>query len=212
MILAGDIGGTKTNIAFFEAQRRMRSWSTRRSPATSTLGLDEIVRSSSANTGCASSRLRLRRRTCPHGQSQTTNLPWVVDAAISPASSASQGLGDQRPRSHGLWRHRPGAADFVTLNAGAADATGNAAIIAAGTGSAKPVSTGMANPPPFATEGGHANFGATDALERVSCAVLSSQYDHVSWERCVRYGLCQLYHFLRDTGRAGRAPPGSRSR
>ena len=79
----------------------------------------------------------------------------------------------------------------------------NAAIIAAGTGLGE---AGLywdgRTHHPFATEGGHANFGASDAVESELLHWLSTQFGHVSWERLVSGpGLVNVYRFLRDTHR-----------
>src|SRR5215468_11051992 len=205
MILAGDIGGTKTNIAFFSDATRLQVVAEQTFPSHEHADLEEIVSQ-------FVSHHQLRVQTAAfgvagpvhNGRSATTNLPWVVDAGslatelgiphvwvINDLESTAYGVG-------GL-----ASTDFMTLNAGAADARGNAAVIAAGTGlgEAGLYWDGHAHHP-FATEGGHANFGPSDALQRELLEWLSSQYEHVSWERLVSgMGLVNIYQFLRDTHR-----------
>jgi len=205
MILAGDIGGTKTTIGFFEGTTPLQVVVQQTFVSHEHAGLDEIVRQF-----VSQHQLRIQQAAfgvagpVHNGRSQTTNLPWVVDAATLASELGiprAWVLNDLEATAYGVGALGP--TDFVTLNAGAADATGNAAIIAAGTGlgEAGLYWDGRMHHP-FATEGGHTNFGATDALERELLQWLSSQYEHVSWERLVSgMGLLNVYHFLRDTHR-----------
>lgn len=205
MILAGDIGGTKTNIAFFKGGTSLQVAVEQTFPSHEHAGLDEIVRQ-------FVSRHQLRVQQAAfgvagpvhNGRCETTNLPWVVDAAILATELGIPGvwvINDLEATAYGIAALAP--ADFVTLNAGAADAAGNAAIIAAGTGLGE---AGLywdgRTHHPFATEGGHADFSPSDALERELLGWLSGQFDHVSWERVVSgMGLVNIYHFLLDTNR-----------
>ena len=205
MILAGDIGGTKTNLALFQGGTPLQIIAQETFPSHEHAGLEEIIRQfvkrhpqrvQQAAFGVAGP--------VHNGRCETTNLPWVVDGATLvreidvPTVSV---INDLEATAYGIAALAP--ADFVTLNAGAADAAGNAAIIAAGTGlgEAGLYWDGHMHHP-FATEGGHANFGPGDGLERELLDWLSRQFDHVSWERVVSgMGLINIYHFLRDTNR-----------
>ena len=206
MILAGDIGGTKTNIAFFTGDAPMRPVVEQTYISHEHAGLEEVVRQ-------FVSQHQLRVQTAAfgvagpvhNGRSVATNLPWVLDAATLATElgiSRVWVINDLEATAYGVGALEP--ADFVTLNAGAADAAGNAAIIAAGTGLGE---AGMSwdgrTHHPFATEGGHTNFGPSNALQRELLQWLSTQYEHVSWERVVSgMGLVNVYHFLRETHRA----------
>jgi len=205
MILAGDIGGTKTNIAFFEGGTPLQAVVQQTFPSHEHAGLEEIVRQF-----VSQHQLRVQQAAfgvagpVHNGRCTATNLPWVVDAgtlARELGIASVWVINDLEATAYGIAALAP--ADFVTLNAGAADAAGNAAIIAAGTGLGE---AGLywdgRTHHPFATEGGHTNFGASDALERELLDWLSTQFEHVSWERVVSgMGLVNIYHFLRDTNR-----------
>src|SRR5260221_6611108 len=136
MILAGDIGGTKTNIAVFEGTTPLQVVVQQTFVSHEHAGLDEIVRQF-----VSQHRLRIQQAAfgvagpVHNGRSQTTNLPWVVDAANLASELGiprAWVINDLEATAYGVTALVP--ADFVTLNAGAADAAGNAAIIAAGTG------------------------------------------------------------------------------
>jgi len=206
MILAGDIGGTKTNVAFFEDARRPQAVVQQTFPSREHTGLEEILRQFIGQHA-----LRVRHAAfgvagpVRDGRYEATNLPWVVDAVTLAAELGIRDvwvINDLEANAYGIAALAP--ADLVTINAGAANAAGNAAIIAAGTGLGE---AGMywdgRTHCPFASEGGHADFAAGDAVESELLHWLSTQFAHVSWERLVSGpGLVNVYRFLRDTRRA----------
>jgi len=205
MILAGDIGGTKTNIAFFRDGKQPDVVVQQTFPSRAHKGLEEIVRQF-----LSAHALQVRHAAfgvagpVRNGRCEATNLPWVVDAAALAAELGTRDvwvINDLEANAYGIPALAP--SDLVTINAGATDAAGNAAIIAAGTGLGE---AGMywdgRMHHPFATEGGHANFAPGDELEAELLRWLSTQFDHVSWERLVSGpGLGNVYRFLRDTRR-----------
>jgi len=206
MILAGDIGGTKTRLAFFTvAGERLQSLGEETFLSRHYGGLEEIVRAfvsrqqltvTHGGFGIAGP--------VKHGRCETTNLPWVVDARqlanqLGIASVAL--LNDLEANAYGVVTLE--AKDFMVLNPGALDADGNAAIIAAGTGLGE---AGFywdgAQHHPFACEGGHADFAPRNELETELLRYLLTRFAHVSYERVLSGpGLYNIYQFLRDTGR-----------
>lgn len=210
MILAGDIGGTKTRLAAFEGQgNQLRGLVEETFASSSYLSLLSIV-------SAFVERYRLKpEAVCfgvagpvRHGQVQTTNLPWIVDA-----SELGEQLGlekvilinDLEANAYGLSALAP--EDLMLLNPGEA-APGNAALIAAGTGLGE---AGLfwdgTQHLPFACEGGHSSFAPADALQTELLGYLQARFDHVSWERVLSGpGLYNVYRFLRDSGR-GEEPP-----
>lgn len=205
MILAGDIGGTNTRVALFDAAapRAPRARATYRSAEHR--GLAEIVRAfveeqrpqvEAACFGVAGPVI--------DGRCEATNLPWVVDARDLAAVAGTERLwliNDLEANAHGVGVLE--ADDFHTLGAGDGDARGNVAVISAGTGLGEAgVFWDGAAHHPFATEGGHANFGPRGDLETELLHWLRREFDHVSWERVVSGpGLVNVYRFLRDSGR-----------
>lgn len=207
MILAGDVGGTHTRLALFIGEGKSlnavveETFISRDHP-----DLDTIVRQFTSNHdrnitqacfGVAGSIV--------HGRCKVTNLPWVVDAQrlACELNLATVGLiNDLEANAFGIAVLQP--TDFVTLNSGEATAAGNAALISAGTGLGE---AGLywdgQHYRPFASEGGHADFAPTNALEVELLQYLSTQFEQVSWERVLSGpGLYNLYKFFRDTGRA----------
>src|SRR5262249_57262918 len=101
------------------------------------------------------------------GYSETTNLPWVIDARqlagqLGLASVAL--INDLEANAYGVAALAP--EDFAVLNPGAPGVQGNAAIIAAGTGLGE---AGFywdgARHHPLACQGGPARFAPPDQLE-----------------------------------------------
>ena len=203
MILAGDVGGTKTNLAVFDA--RLRPVLSGTFSSSERGGLGEIVREFVADAG------RGFDRACfgvagpvIDGRSRITNLPWVVDAKALAAElgiAAVWLLNDLEATAYGIAALKE--EELVVLSAGAPGARGNAAIIAAGTGLGE---AGMywdgSGHRPFACEGGHGDFSPRDDLEIELLRYLRARMVRVGWERILSGpGLHRIYEFLRDTGR-----------
>jgi glucokinase len=205
MILAGDIGGTKTNLAAFEDPGRVgTAIAEEQFPSRDSASLDAIVKQFVGKHSLRAPELACFGVAGPviDGRCVTTNLPWVVDAALLSGELGGARtwlLNDLEATAYGV--AALSSHDFVVLNRGAATAIGNAAIIAAGTGlgEAGLYWDGRLHRP-YATEGGHASFGPTTDLELELLAWLRPKWEHVSWERVVSGpGLVHIYEFLRDT-------------
>ncbi len=207
MILAGDVGGTNTRLAFFDGgATKLTPVAMEVFPSRAHNGLEEIVRQflaqhnllvEAASFGIAGP--------VQHGRSQTPNLPWIVDAAALAkvlGLPAVDLINDLEANAHGILALDP--EDFSMLHAGAADASGNCALISAGTGLGEAgllaVGSGYR---PFASEGGHADFAPQNETEVGLLHYLVPRFGHVSYERVLSGpGLYNIYQFLRDTGRA----------
>ena len=206
MILAGDIGGTKTNLAIFDdLGRQLKIVAEQKFASRDYTNLDEIVnkfmatRDLSLDAACFGIAGPVKS-----GRSIATNLPWVVDArslANSLGLHFVELINDLEANGYGI--AVLGDDDFVTLKEGSKESEGNAAIIAAGTGLGEAgfFWDGKAFHP-FACEGGHSDFAPRDELEIELLRYLQSRYERVSYERVLSGpGLFNIYQFLRDTGR-----------
>lgn len=206
MILAGDIGGTNTRLAYFEVEGgRLRLALERSYPSQDHSGLQEIVSAFLSNQamsvqaacfGVAGPVL--------HGRVNASNLAWIVDS-LEMASflglKAVWLLNDLEAHAYSL--DQLGAEDLIELNPGAEKVNGNAAIIAAGTGLGEIglYWDGM-QLRPFASEGGHADFAARNDDEIDLLRYLRAKFKRVSYERILSGpGLANVYQFLRDSGR-----------
>jgi glucokinase len=204
MILAGDIGGTKTNLALFPDGSRGETVATERYASQEHAGLDEIVRAFVAASGAAVDIACFGvAGPVKNGRCETTNLPWIVDAAQLARELDTPSvwvINDLEANAYGLAALAP--SDLLELHPGTPGASGNAAIIAAGTGlgEAGLFWDGRMHRP-FATEGGHASFAPLDDVDLELLRWLAHRLGHVSWERVVSGpGLVDVYRFLRESG------------
>ena len=206
MILAGDIGGTHTRLAFFDPDESLPKVAVEEIfPSRDFPNLDTIVRQFRASHDLNVTQACFGvAGAVKHGRCEATNLPWVVDAKVlaQELGLATVGLmNDLEANAHGIAVLKP--TDFVTLNGGEADAEGQAALISAGTGLGE---AGLywdgQHYHPFASEGGHTDFAPSNELQIELLRYLLLQFERVSWERVLSGpGLYNLYKFLRDTGR-----------
>jgi len=207
MILAGDIGGTNTRLAYVDVDGDHLTlvvegiFSSREHPNLESV-LAQFVSAHRLPViqACFGVAGPVR-----NGRCKATNLPWVVDArqvANRLGLEKALVINDLEASAYGIPALEP--KDFAMLSEGASDATGNAALISAGTGLGE---AGLywdgTQHRPFASEGGHATFAPRNDLEMELLRYLLKQYTHVSYERVLSArGLLNIYAFLRDTGRA----------
>lgn len=215
MILAGDIGGTHTRLAYYASRSgRPHQICEKSYSSTAFSGLEEIVERflaefpehslTAASFGIAGP--------VKNGRCTATNLPWVVDARDLASFLKLERVGllnDLEANAYGL--ALLGEEDFAVLNPGRST-DGNQAVISAGTGlgEAGLIWDGEQHRP-FASEGGHTSFAPTSSIEIELLRYLQKRFDHASWERVLSGpGLVNIYEFLRDEGQAGPARPLSR--
>lgn len=201
IILAGDVGGTKTNMAFFEIQNgRLVTTVEAQYVSREFVSFDELakqflkehpVQADYACFGVAGP--------CRHGVCKAMNLPWIVNARklrIELNVPWVMVINDLEATAYAIEVLPP--EEFAVIQAGAADADGNAAVIAAGTGLGE---AGLLwdghRHRPFACEGGHSDFAPRNLLETELFRFLLNEFGHVDWERVLSGpGLHNLYRFL----------------
>ncbi|MGH8069821.1 MAG: glucokinase [Candidatus Entotheonellia bacterium] len=206
MILAGDIGGTNSRLAFFAGDgERLERVVEETYTSLDHANLEAMVKKFmsshdlSVDVACFGIAGPVR-----NGRVEAVNLPWVIDARELAHVLRVKVVGllnDLEAHAYGIAMLAP--EDFVLLNQGTPDASGNAAVIAAGTGLGE---AGLywdgQRHRPFACEGGHTSFAPDDPLQMELLGFLRHEYGHVSWERVLSGpGLYNIYRFLRDTGR-----------
>jgi glucokinase len=203
VILCGDLGGTKSDLALFPLAPPFEpaatdSFSSREFPTACDV-LDAFLARHPAEVRAACLGVP---GPVLAGRAQGTNLPWVIDAAVLRERLGGAPvilLNDLEAYAWGVLVLGEGS--FAVVQEGAAGAVGNAGVIAAGTGlgEAGMFWDGRAHRP-FASEGGHADFGPRTPGDVRLLHYLLPRYDgHVSWERVVSGpGLVNLFEFLRD--------------
>src|ERR1051326_8675958 len=207
MILAGEIGATRTRLAAFETEGNRLSCVVEKDYASHDYpGLSEIlpqfIRTEGipAHSACFGVAGPVRA-----GRSKISNLPWTIDSGelAKLLKLPSVGLlNDLEAYAYGIDALE--SKDFITLSEGSEDAEGNRAVISAKTG------LGVAGlfwdgfrHHPFACEGGHADFAPKNDLQMELLAYLQKKYGRVSCERILSGpGTKHIYEFLRDAHKA----------
>ncbi|MCX8071682.1 MAG: glucokinase [Candidatus Binatia bacterium] len=201
MILAVDIGGTKTRVAIFQPGNLRLSIALQQFLTAEIASLPKLLSDYIVKVGGQlPSRLAVAvAGPVVAGRSVTVNLPWSVDAqelAAELGIGCVRVLNDLEAAAYAVPLLSEG--DCYTLQPGLGAAQGNRAVIAAGTGLGE---AGLywdgANYRPFATEGGHTSFAPCGELEDALLLWLRKRFGHVSWERVLSGpGLVNLYEFL----------------
>jgi glucokinase len=207
MLLAGDIGGTKTNLAVFSPEDGPRAPLAEATfPSARYLSLEALVREflsqvdlkvEWASFGVAGP--------VAAGRSMITNLPWVMEERQLQEAlnlSSVRLLNDLAAIAHAVPFLEP--ADLHTLNVGQAAPGGAMAVVAPGTGLGEAFLTWDGSRyRPQASEGGHADFAPTNPFEVELLRYLQGGFEHVSYERvCSGRGLPNIYAYLKDSGYA----------
>jgi glucokinase len=201
IILAGDTGGTKTNLGIYSLDggslRELRSRSFRTLDFTR---LEEIVeaflegeRIDSACFGLAGPVI--------DGQCEVTNIQWTIVAADVSARLGIANvhlLNDLMATAHGIGQLRPD--EFYILQEGRPEPERNQALIAAGTGLGEcTLFWNGAGYVPAPSEAGHADWAPHDEIHIDLWRYLRAELSEVGVERVVSGpGLVNCYRFLLD--------------
>jgi len=206
LILAGDIGGTKTHLALFSLEgRKLKSELKKTFPSKQYRGLEPVVEAFLTGQQVSISRACFGiAGPVVGGQVKTPNLPWVVDSANIAQRFKLDSvalLNDLEAAAYGIFTLEP--QELFTLNEGVSGQRGNKVLIAAGTGLGEATLYDDGRDlHPSASEGGHGDFAPTDETQIDLLGYLMKEFGHVSYERVVSGpGIANIYGFLRDTGR-----------
>jgi glucokinase len=209
MLLAGDIGGTKTHLALYSAEGGSTPVAQATFISADYPSLEVVAARFLADTG-ASVHKAVFGVAGPvvAGSAHITNLPWVIsEATLQQELGVAEAklLNDLEATAHGV-PHLP-ATDLFPLN-DAPPQSGTKAVIAPGTGLGEAVlffQHGRYHV--LASEGGHTDFGPTSLLEVRLLRYLLGKFGHVSYERvCSGMGLPNIYAFLKKQRYAEELP------
>lgn len=216
MLLAGDIGGTKSRLAVFADGGDPREPLVEELlPSGSFGGIDPLIREFLKRTALSPERACLAvAGPVIESRAAVTNLPWIADAEQIRRTFGFREvrlLNDLAATARAVPLLKP--AELQRLNAGDAAAGGAIALIAPGTGLGEAFLTwDGARYREHASEGGHADFAPGSPLEMELLRELHREADHVSYETvCSGPGLGRLYRFLREKG-AEKEPSGLAAR
>lgn len=212
MILAGDIGGTKTVLSILTRESngaltclREQTYSSQHFTAFDDILTVFLPADAAIKSACFGVAGPVVNQRC-----QTTNLPWLLDAEALKrklGTAKVKLMNDLEAMALGML-YLP-AHELVELNPEAEAQDGNIAVIAAGTGLGEAILYWDGNKHhPMATEGGHSDFAAQNAQQDRLLAYLRKIYpEHVSCERILSgIGFSHLYDFLRAEGFAPPCP------
>ncbi len=208
-LLAGDIGGTKTNLALIPALAKAGP----RSPlAEATFpSVDYPHLTAVVETFLAQIDVEVAvDRACfgvagpvVNGRASITNLPWTLDEVQLQATldlASVRLINDLVAVAHAV--PSLGADDLHTLNEGQAAPGGAIAVIAPGTGLGEAYLTWDGGRyRAYPSEGSHVDFAPRTASEIELLRYLQERMEHVSYESvCSGLGLPNIYAYLRDSG------------
>ena len=210
MLLAGDVGGTKTLLGLFEhGAERPRALIVREYATLEFDSLEEVTQVFLDDTraGESVSALCMGVAGPVNGLvARLSNVPWIVDLSVLADQLDAcpvHLLNDLEALAHAVPVLEPD--ELAVLQDGVAVAGGNAAIIAAGTGLGESLLHNVDGEfVPSATEGGHADFSARTSRELALVEYLTAIYGRVDNDRVISGpGLVNIFGFTH--GVAGRA-------
>ncbi|MDD4340466.1 MAG: glucokinase [Syntrophales bacterium] len=205
MLLAGDIGGTKTHLGVFSPYGDPRkplhaaTLPSGRYPDPETMIREFLAEARLPVTSvCLGVAGPVRE-----GAAEITNLPWRLSAGRLREVLGTPSVRIVNDVEAMAWAIPTlGPADLEVLSPGEPAEKGTLALIAPGTGLGEAFLTWngfqyRVHP----SEGGHADFAPAGEQQAALLAGLQAQFDHVDYETvCSGRGLRRLYEFLRDGG------------
>lgn len=200
MILAGDVGGTKTRLAIYDGTTTPQVEKVFVSDDYP--HLEDIIQTFMQETGVKTLEKVVVGVPGPvnDGEARITNLPWFISEqkiAQKLQVEAVKLLNDLEATAYGL-PHLP-ADDLFALNDQAPDLDSNKVVIAPGTGLGEAVL--FAHNGKYiasASEGGHVDFAPHNLFLLELLRYMMGKFEHVSYERvCSGIGIPHIYDFLR---------------
>jgi glucokinase len=206
VILAGDVGGTKCNLALFsESGGKLNLVYSHRFASKEFGKFDLIVKEFTrlaaphlvndkiyaAGFGIAGPVI--------HGQVRATNLPWIVEAAQLKEQIQVEQI--ELMNDLGAWGHslqHLAPEDFCILNPGKPEHGGTRALLAAGTGLGESILVwNNCRYHVVPSEGGHSDFAPHSEQQIELLRFMRRRYPQVSWELILSgRGFRTIHEFL----------------
>ncbi len=208
LLLAGDVGGTKTNLAIFAMDEKAGHLQLLRNKRYVSVEFDSLNAIALRFLGKGDEKIHAACFGIPgpvhNNRAHPTNLKWEVDALTLRADLGITSvylLNDLAANAYGITELAE--SDFFTVQDGLKNASGNRCIVSPGTGLGE---AGLFwdghKHRVWACEGGHSDFAPRSEIENELLAYLQTRFGHVSNERIISgQGLTNIYAFLRDTGK-----------
>jgi len=213
VFLAGDIGGTKTELAFFQkkndvffcvARKRFLNSSYKNAEAV----MGEFLKGVGSGLEIEAVALGVAAPV-KDNRARLTNLGWRVDGRkiggkfsfktcvlLNDLEATAMGILELRKKD--FFCLRKGRPTRSSSASGGGRPEGNAAIIAPGTGLGEAALLNIKGEFfPMTSEGGHVDFAPKTKIEAELLFYLLAKYGHVSYERVVSGpGIKEIYDFL----------------
>jgi glucokinase len=211
MLLAGDVGGTKTDLAVYSLETGPYSPVTQaKLPSADYPSLQALVADFLSQV-----KIPIERASFDvagpviNGHAKVTNLKWVMDEVSLTKDlhlKSVRLINDLEAVARAIPILRAG--DVITLNVGEPVHGGTIGVIAPGTGLGQSFLTWDGSKyVSHSSEGGHSDFAPTDERQIGLLKYLLERFDHVGVERvCSGIGIPNIYEYLREIERIPENP------
>jgi glucokinase len=204
-VLAGDIGGTKTNLGIFSKgvsgprPEVFEKYASNQYPDFASI-VALFLKQNPFPISCACFGIAGPVR---NGRCSVTNLPWIVSESQIKSRfnfKSVRLINDLTATAYAIPYLKKN--ELHLLNKGRKQKDGNLALIAPGTGLGESIVVIQNNTYiPVPSEGGHVDFAPTNDKEVGLLRYLQKIYDHVSLERILTgKGLADIHSFLISSG------------
>jgi glucokinase len=204
-ILAGDVGGTKTELAIFDTAE----------PMVPKFEMRFVNREQDSFEAMLKNFIKLSNDTVQHaclavagtiinGRCNMPNIAWILyeqEIRKTLAIEHVKLINDLEATAHGMLTLK--SDKLMIINEGVPNTSGNLALIAAGTGLGEAIlfrsepDSKTQHYQIAASEGGHVDYAPHNALEMDLLCYIWSKFGHASWERVVSgSGIANIYEFL----------------
>jgi glucokinase len=208
MLLAGDIGGTKTILALYEERSKATSpFCEETYPSGRFDSLEAIIVEFLQSRQAERPQVHLAAfgvaGPVVAGKASLPNLPWVIEEIKLKHEFGFQGvaiINDLEAIGHAV--PALGDSDLERVKEGSAEPRGNIAVLAPGTGLGETfLSWNGSRYSVHPSEAGHGDFAPVDDFQIGLLDYLLKRFDHVSYERvCSGTGIPNIYAWIRDQG------------